>query len=73
MKRVPTKVELNKAQANAGLSRLRAESQKQTSMLEGRMAELIRINENLHKKRNEQTALVDLLMQQIHNQNQVVS
>ena len=37
------------------------------------MAELIRINENLHQKHNEQTALVDSLMQQIHNQNQVIS
>ena len=37
------------------------------------MAESIRINEILHQKQNEQTALVDSLMQQIHNQNQVIS
>ena len=37
------------------------------------MAELIRINRNVHQKQNEQTALVDSLMQQIHNQNQVIS
>ena len=73
VKRASTEVELVKAQANAEFSRLRNESQKQTSMLEGRMAELIRINENLHQKQNEQTALVDSLMQQIHNQNQVIS
>ena len=45
MKRASTEVELIKAQANAELSRLRAESQKQTSMLEGRIVELIRIND----------------------------
>jgi F0F1-type ATP synthase membrane subunit b/b' len=73
VKRASTEVELVKAQANAELSRLRSESQKQMSMLEGRMAELIRINRNLHQKQNEQTALVDSLMQQIHNQNQVIS
>ena len=73
VKRASTEVELVKAQANAELSRLRSESQKQMSMLEGRMAELIRINRNVHQKQNEQTALVDSLMQQIHNQNQVIS
>ena len=71
--RASNEVELIKAQANAELSRLRVESQKQVSMLEGRMTELIRINENLHKKQNKQTAFVDSLIQQIHNQNQVIS
>ena len=71
--RASNEVELIKAQANAELSRLRVESQKQVSMLEGRMAELIRIHEDLHKKQNEQTAFVDSLIQQVQNQNQVIS
>ena len=43
--RASNEVELIKAQANAELSRLRVESQKQVSMLEGRIVELIRIND----------------------------
>ena len=31
------------------------------------------INEKLHQKQNHQTALVESLVQQIHNQNQVIS
>jgi vacuolar-type H+-ATPase subunit H len=71
--RASNEVELIKAQANAELSRLRVESQQQVSMLEGRMAELVRIHEDLHKKQDEQTAFFDSLIQQIQNQNQVIS